>query len=124
MCNRSRQIMAPDKRFAFGRNWREFSERHLSEERIEIAKRQMLEFLGVGHLEGKTFLDIGCGSGIHSLSALRAGASRIVSFDYDPEAVATTALMKLQAGNPARWTVMHGSAIDPDYMRSLGQFDV
>ena len=38
--------------------------------------------------------------------------------------IATTALMKLHAGNPARWTVMHGSAIDPEYIRALGEFDL
>ena len=36
-------------------------------------------------LAGKVFLDIGCGSGIHSLAALRLGAERVISFDYDRE---------------------------------------
>jgi SAM-dependent methyltransferase len=116
--------MATDKRFAFGRNWREFVERHLTEERIEIAKRHMLGFLGAEDLKGKSFLDIGCGSGIHSLSAHRAGAARITSFDYDPEAVAATGIVKSRAAGSEQWTVKQGSAIDPDYMRSLGQFDV
>jgi predicted O-methyltransferase YrrM len=116
--------MALDRRFAFGRNWREYVERHLSEERVEIARRHILDFLGSEDVKGKSFLDIGSGSGINSLAALRAGASRVVSFDYDPEAVAATAMVKLLEGNPSRWTVMHGSAIDPEFMRSLGQFDV
>ncbi|MBK9021776.1 MAG: 50S ribosomal protein L11 methyltransferase [Sulfuritalea sp.] len=31
--------------------------------------------------------DIGCGSGLHSLAALKLGASRLVAIDYDPLSV-------------------------------------
>ncbi len=39
---------------------------------------------------GKSFRDIGSGSGIHSLAAYRTGFSRIVASDYDVVAVETT----------------------------------
>ena len=41
-------------------------------------------------LEGKTFLDIGCGFGIHSLPALLLGAKSVHAVDIDPDSVATT----------------------------------
>jgi len=49
------------ERFAFGENWQNFSKR-LTYERYLSAK-QFLQGL-VGDLTGKTFLDVGCGSGL------------------------------------------------------------
>src|SRR5207245_4088758 len=37
-----------------------------------------------------SFLDIGCGSGLHVLAAARLGASPIVAVDIDPLSVETT----------------------------------
>jgi SAM-dependent methyltransferase len=111
-------------RFEFGKNWRGFIERSFSEERVDISRKQMLAFLGLESLEGKYFLDIGCGSGLHSLAALRAGASRVVSFDIDPQAVLTTRKLKEYAGDPSNWDVMEGSALDPDFLNRIEPADV
>ena len=76
--------------FSFGRNWDRYIRESFSEERVEISRRHLLEFLGLAGLEGRSFLDIGCGSGIHSLAAFRAGASRVVSMDVDRFSVRAT----------------------------------
>ena len=55
--------------FSFGRNWDRYVREHFDDERVEISRRHLLDFLGLPDLSGKTFLDIGCGSGIHSLAA-------------------------------------------------------
>lgn len=73
---------------AFGRNWRVFSQ-HIDEPRIEEATRALRRLLGVESLAGRRFLDVGCGSGLHALAALRLGAARVEAVDLDPEAVAT-----------------------------------
>ncbi|NEU98319.1 50S ribosomal protein L11 methyltransferase [Bradyrhizobium uaiense] len=39
---------------------------------------------------GATVLDLGCGSGVLGLAALRAGAERLVALDINPQAVLTT----------------------------------
>ncbi|MGY4399386.1 methyltransferase [Bradyrhizobium sp. USDA 3315] len=45
------------------------------------------------HIEsGATVLDLGCGSGVLGLAALRAGAERLVALDINPQAVLTTKL--------------------------------
>jgi SAM-dependent methyltransferase len=75
--------------FAFGRNWRAFS-RHIDAARIDEAVGALRTLLGSEPLTGRSFLDIGCGSGIHSLAALRLGAGRVEAVDLDPESVATT----------------------------------
>jgi SAM-dependent methyltransferase len=111
-------------RFGFGKNWAEFIDAHFNEERIQEAQDHLLRFLHLPSLEGRTFLDIGCGSGLHSLAALRAGAKRIVSFDYDPDSVRTTQHLRAFAGEPSHWTVQQGSVLDKIFMGTLEPADV
>jgi SAM-dependent methyltransferase len=111
------------ERFGFGDNWSQFLT-VLSDERIEQAKASLSEMLNVETLKGKTFIDIGSGSGIFSLAARLMGA-KVYSFDYDPQSVACTAELKRRySGNDENWKVETGSVLDSDYLHSLGQFDV
>ncbi len=114
----------PAERFAFGRNWQHFVATSFSEERVAIAQKHLLDFLGVESLAQRRMIDIGCGSGIHSLAAMRAGVSELVSFDYDADSVATTEGMRALLDAPPNWTVSRGSILDREYMNSLGQFDL
>lgn len=118
-----KQIAETDSRFQFGENWRRFLS-VLNDERIAEAERSLREMLGVVDLEGKSFLDIGSGSGLFSLAARRLGA-RVYSFDYDTESVACTQELKHRyfAGD-MDWTVERGSVLDTDYVERLGQFDI
>jgi len=111
------------ERFAFGRNWDQFS--HLiSEERIAASVEGLRRLLRCDDLSGKTFLDIGCGSGLSSLAALRLGAT-VRAFDFDADSVATTRRLLDKAAPPgARFTVLQGSVLDTAFMDSLGRFDV
>lgn len=111
-------------RYEFGRNWAEFIEKNFNEERIEAARLHLLGFMQRDDLRGMTMIDIGCGSGLHSLAAHRAGADRILSFDYDPSSVATTQKLREFAGNPPNWEVRQGSVLDRAYMENLGKFDL
>ena len=74
-----------EKRFAFGENWRRFLS-VLNDERIANAEDSLREMLEVKSLAGKSFLDVGSGSGLFSLAAARLGASRIHSFDLTARA--------------------------------------
>lgn len=111
-------------RYSFGQNWRRFLSTSLDEEHIGVAQSRLLTLCDLEHLRDHDVLDIGCGSGIHSLAALRAGARRIVSFDYDPDSIAATATVKQLAGGPAHWTVMHGDVLSPEFLAQLGQFSL
>jgi 2-polyprenyl-3-methyl-5-hydroxy-6-metoxy-1,4-benzoquinol methylase len=114
----------PAMRYEFGKNWARFAKRSLSQERVDIAKTHLLSMLQRDNLYGLDFLDIGCGSGIHSLAAYQAGARRIHSFDYDPDSVETTKLMWRHAGEPANWKVERGDVLDDAYIASLGQWNL
>ncbi len=111
------------KRFEFGENWSQFLT-VFDHKRVVIAERSLKDMLEVDNLSGKRFLDIGSGSGLFSLAARRLGAS-VHSFDYDPQSVAcTTELKRRYFPDDARWTIEEGSALDAEYLASLGKFDV
>lgn len=109
-------------RFAFGDNWRAFLAT-LDEGKIEGSQRALAGFLGIDDLAGKTFVDIGSGSGLSSLAARRLGAE-VVSFDFDPESVACTRELRHRYDSEDHWRIEQGSALDPDFIDSLGTFDV
>lgn len=112
--------------FEFGRNWSGFSEL-IDESRIAQAVAGLERLAGPGGLAGKTFLDIGCGSGLHSLAALQLGASRVQAVDLDPQSVATARRVlssySTAYSTGATWEVREQSVFDLDPAR-LGKFDV
>ena len=117
------QEVSSGERFEFGSNWASFL-RLLNDDRIIQAESSLCEMLEVSDLTGRTFLDIGSGSGLFSLAARRLGAS-VVSFDYDPQSVACTRHLKQRYfPNDVNWTIHEASVLDEDYVRSLGKFDV
>jgi SAM-dependent methyltransferase len=112
-----------DERFEFGKNWQSFLS-VLDEGRITHAQTALAEMLD-HDVSGHTFLDIGSGSGLSSLVAARLGAARLHSFDYDQASVAATAELRRRFGPPGvAWTVEPGDALDRDYMRGLGTFEI
>lgn len=111
------------ERFRFGENWSRFLAA-LDDERIREAEDSLRRMLETESLAGQSFLDIGSGSGLFSLAARRLGA-RVHSLDYDPQSVACTAeLRRRYFPEDAAWTVEEGSALDTEYIKSLGSFDV
>jgi 2-polyprenyl-6-hydroxyphenyl methylase/3-demethylubiquinone-9 3-methyltransferase len=113
-----------DARFAFGQNWSDFLG-VLTEERINSSVESLEAMLPREQIEGKSFLDVGSGSGLSSLAASRLGAARIHSFDYDRDSVACTeALRRRYAPAGVSWTVQQGSALDSDYLATLGLWDI
>ena len=111
-------------RYAFGKNWDEFISRNLNAKTIEDSMEHLSRFLRRETLAGKTFVDLGCGSGLHSLAALRLGARNAVSIDYDLDSVATTRKVREWAGAPANWSVSQGSVLDDAFMASLPPADI
>lgn len=115
--------IASGERFTFGDNWAAFLA-GLDESRIAAAENSLRQMLEADDLHGKTFLDIGSGSGLFSLAARRLGA-KVQSFDYDPASVACTSALKSRYyPNDDDWTVGTGSVLDREFIESLPKFDV
>lgn len=113
-----------EQRFEFGKNWNEFIRQNFGQDKVEISKRHMLKFMERENLDGLSFLDIGCGSGLHSIAALQSGAAVVHGFDYDANSVAATRFVQEQAGNPKNWTVQQGSVLDDAFAGALPKYDV
>jgi len=115
--------IAKGERFAFGENWSRFLAL-LDDERIRQAVDSLKSMLEVEDLKGKSFVDVGSGSGLFSLAARRLGA-RVLSFDYDPRSVACTQELKRRYfDKDEQWQVLSGSVLDAGFLKGLGTFDV
>ena len=111
------------ERFQFGENWKRFL-CAFNTERLKHAERSIKHMLALDDLRGKSFLDIGSGSGIFSLAARGLGAD-VHSFDYDPTSVACAEELKRRYfANDRCWAVESGSVLDSGYVASLGSFDI
>jgi SAM-dependent methyltransferase len=111
-------------RFAFGENWQSFLQ-VVDDRRVAAAESSLRSFLEIDDLRGRSFLDLGCGSGLFSLAAQRLGADRVVSLDVDPASVAaTTELQRRFAAHADNWSVERGDALDAAQLLGLGRFDV
>lgn len=110
-------------RFGFGENWQDFAA-GVDSRRLEVAGQSLDRLLDKAPLDGRTFLDIGCGSGLFSLAAAKRGAI-VKSFDFDANSVACTRnLRSVFFPHSESWTVEQGSILDRAYVDRLGTFDI
>lgn len=105
--------------FEFGKNWKSYAET-IDQKRIDFAIEGVRKLFPYS-LEGKTFFDIGCGSGLHSLAALSLGAKTVVAIDIDEDSVATTRDLLSRYAPHSGWTANVQSIFDAS---SLDQFDI
>ena len=79
-------LLKADSHFAFGKNWLDYASK-IDESRIAQAIADLQRLSGRESFEGISFLDIGCGSGLHALAATRMGAARVLGVDIDSDSV-------------------------------------
>lgn len=110
--------------FSFGKNWQMFLDT-LDDQKIKEAEDSLTNFLGGrDQIVGKTFVDIGSGSGLFSLAAYRLGAKKIVSVDIDEFSLSCTSFLREKFDQKKNWQVQKGSALDQNFLQSLGTFDI
>lgn len=110
--------------FSFGRNWNEFIQTCFSDERVAIVKAHLLDFLEMESLDGRYFLDVGCGSGIHSLAALQAGAGEVVSFDIDSFSCKAASTIRERQNGVSNWEILEGSVLDGAFLSRISPADI
>lgn len=108
--------------FQFGENWADFAN-GLCEANIERARADLARLIPSGRLSGARMLDIGSGSGLSAVAALRSGAKEVVAVDIDPASVATSRRVLAEFAADCQWQAEQASVFDlgPD---RFGVFDV
>ena len=108
-------------RFAFGKNWKKYLKKGFNDVSLRKSEEYLKSFLQLD-LRDKTFVDIGCGSGVHSLAAFKLGA-QVTSIDVDQHSVECCEELAKKHHSPT-WQVKQGSIVDDTFVSSLGCFDV
>jgi len=110
--------------FSFGKNWKYFLG-SLNQSKIVNAKKSLCDFLGgPDKIKNRTFVDIGCGSGLFSLAAYNLGASKIVSVDVDEFSIECVKFLRHKYNATPNWKIKMGSALDNKFIKSIGKFDI
>ena len=109
--------------FDFGANWEEFSKRRIDRQRLEMACESLQFLLEKKSLAGKSFLDVGCGSGLFSIAAHQLGARKVVGIDVNPRCIETSQANRdlLAPGSTIEFHV--ASALEPEQLKRFGKFD-
>ena len=114
--------MPAGSRFAFGDNWASYA-KLVGEEQIESARQGLLKLLPAASFEGRSFLNIGCGSGLHALAAAKLGVRHVLAIDLDPKSVATTEALLARHGGSVPWTVRRADVFDLQ-PKQHGRYDI
>lgn len=109
--DRNEAPLREDSHFAFGRNWAAYATA-ITDAAIAEAEAGLRKLLGEERLDGRRFLDVGCGSGLHALAALRLGAAEVIAVDIDADSVATSRAVLRRFAPDGRWRVEKMSVFD------------
>jgi SAM-dependent methyltransferase len=115
--------------FDFGRNWKAFSRAKVDAQRLDDAVRSLVDLIGVDRVTGRTFLDIGCGSGLFSIAAAQLGALHVIGFDVNPTSVEVARenwqrLRQHLSADVSEPSFSSGSVLDGRFLAQLGAFDI
>ena len=99
-------------------------DKYYSEERLKEAQKSLQEISQLDDFKGKTFLDIGSGSGLFSLGAVRLGALKVNSFDVDEDSVGCANLLKKRYAKNENWEIKKASILDEDFVKNIELADV
>jgi hypothetical protein len=103
-----------DITFSFGENWRNFLS-GADEQAIELAGADIAHWLGANSFENRRVLDVGCGSGLHSLAFHLKVASelpatkKLMIWRF---ILRTMAYRALHGRNPLRWNERKARGMD------------
>ncbi len=102
-------LTSRNSHFEFGKNWSDFLA-SIDDVRVLSAVEGVRKLLP--DLTGKSFLDVGSGSGLSSLAALMLGASRVLAVDIDENSVAATQKLLSERKSEGEWEVRQASVFE------------
>lgn len=109
--------------FNFGKNWENFSNKSLDENGFADAAGSLETLIGKDAIKGKTFLDIGSGSGLFSIAAAKIGAVKVTGIDISKESVDISVQNKKIFLPNSKVRFLHKSIFDEDISR-FDKFDI
>ena len=111
--------------FKFGQNWKDYTLHALDESKLEQARQALADLLQPNPLANQTFTDIGCGSGLHSVSAALLGAKEVYALDIDPDCIAVTQHTVSRFLNSSENVhIQQASILDPQTVQRLPETDI
>ncbi|HEV8331075.1 MAG TPA: class I SAM-dependent methyltransferase [Steroidobacteraceae bacterium] len=108
--------------YQFGKNWARFA-RVLTPAHIASAEHELERLVGAARLAGVSMLDVGSGSGLHSLAALNLGARCVEAVDFDPDSVKTTTAVLSRHATRGQWTARAANVLT-DFADAQQRYDL
>ncbi|EFJ40775.1 hypothetical protein VOLCADRAFT_99370 [Volvox carteri f. nagariensis] len=122
------RLAASDLNAAYFRRWDDpaVHQSMMQDRVLTAAWREALAAAPPGALEGRTVLDVGCGLGLLSMLAAKAGAARVVAVDGSEGAVDAARRIIKANGLSDKITVVHGVLEELDELPGMSPsgFDV
>src|SRR4051812_14270637 len=110
--------------FDFGANWQDYSVHAADLGTVEAAEKSLCELLQVDNLAGQYVLDLGCGSGLFSIAAVRLGA-QVTAADVNPLCIQVTEQNAARfLENSGALNIRRLSALDKEALSACGLFDI
>lgn len=118
----STDLRVVNSHYEFGANWKDYL-KNLDEVAIQQAAVDFATLVPEQYVRGKDVIDIGSGSGLHSLAALRLGARSVLALDIDRNSVEATSSTLGTFAPGCEHRVIEKSILDDD-TAALGEFDL
>jgi len=117
------QIYNKKNNFSFGNNWKDFLKR-ISPQQIDNSQTSLLELIAPFKIKGKSFIDVGCGSGLFSLAAHNLNASKVTSLDIDNDSIHCCESLRKVNYKKREWKIIKGSILNTSLIKKLGKYDI
>lgn len=117
-----------DGEFSFGFNWYDYVKNRMNEDIIAMHMNNLKDLYSQINvdLKGKSLFDIGCGSGLSSLSFARLGCTKITSLDIDEFSIKATQYTKdnFWKGGNIEWNVWRESILKEEPIVPNETYDI
>lgn len=120
--------MSPDGKFSFGVNWTDYVKFRVTEDIINLHFTNLKNCYRDYDFTDKSVLDIGCGSGLSSLSFNMLGCKKLTSIDVDMHSIEAAHILKNKfatlVNSSCIWNIENQSILNTDYVKTSERYDL